>query len=101
MSGLECGECVFPGGGVALRGLRMGRWGWIAFCLPAFEEALVEGFLPGFGDDFGDGGDEGSAGVQFGFGDWLAWFGGWSGQVERGDLGGVEEQAGAFGVEIA
>jgi len=55
----------------------------------------------GFDAEFGDGRDHGAVVVELDFVDRFEGFGGRFGQVAGGDLHGVEQQAGAFGVEHA
>jgi hypothetical protein len=74
----------------------------VAAAAPFAGEDLFEGFLVGFGGGFAFGGEQAEVGVEDGFFYGFDGFaGGCFGQVRRGDLQGVEEQAGAFGVEAA
>ena len=69
---------------------------------PLGEEDLFEGALVGGAVELGFGGDGAVEGVgdDLVYGLWRGFGGGGFGQVERGDLEAVEEQAGAFGVEV-
>ncbi len=71
------------------------------FALPGLHHVVVETFLGGRGLELGLGGDEAVGGVGDDLFDWFGLGCGRFGEVERGDLQAVEEQAGAFGVEIA
>ena len=68
---------------------------------PLFEEDLLEGALAGGAVELGFGGDGAVEGVGDDLVDGFGGFGGGGfGQVEGGDLEAVEEQAGAFGVDV-
>jgi hypothetical protein len=63
-----------------------------------FEEDLFEGFFVGGGVEFGFGGERAVGLVLDYIFNRLCGLRGWLGEVRAGDLEGVEEEAGAFGV---
>jgi hypothetical protein len=101
----DCREGEGLGGGLAFQlGKGFGGFacGLFVFALvPLLREDVVEAFFPGFGGVFADGCDHFAGVVEDDFVDGLERNGRGFGQVERSDLEGVEEQAGAFGVKTA
>jgi hypothetical protein len=67
----------------------------------AVEEEVAQGWVGGGGLELVLGGEEAVDGVGDDLLDGLGLFGDGLGEVERGDLQAVEEQAGALGVEAA
>ena len=67
----------------------------------AVEQEVGEGWVGGGGLELVLGGEEAVDGVGDDFFDGFGGFGGGFGEVERGDLQAVEEQAGALGVKTA
>jgi len=103
--GVEGGECEGLGGGLALElgeGFGGDSGGLFVFALvPLLHQDLFEVLFVGFGGVFADGSDHGAGFVEFDFVDGFEGVGGRFGEIERGGLEGVEEQAGSFGVETA